>query len=63
MEFTYRGATYTAATPTADVYETAKEGLFLGARFKLKQPYANRIHRHSYQAPITLTYRGVSYTR
>lgn len=63
MELTYRGATYTAASATTKVYETDKEGVFLGARFKMKQPHVSRVHRRSYQAPVQLTYRGVNYTR
>lgn len=63
MELTYRGATYTAPSTTAEVFETKKEGIFLGAYFKIRQSHPSRVHRRSYQLPIQLTYRGVHYTR
>ena len=63
MELTYRGATYIVPSRTVESYETPHEGVFLGARFKLKKSYASRAHRRSYQKPIQLTYRGVDYSR
>ncbi len=63
MELTYRGATYIAPSTTAEVFETEKEGVFLGAHFKIKRSHPNRVHRRAYQQPIQLTYRGVHYTR
>lgn len=60
MNLTYRGTTYQATAPAIEATESNHTGVFLGARFQMKQYQVSQ--RHTTQ-PTELTYRGVSYTR
>ena len=58
MQLTFRGQSYTVATPSLNIIESQEQGTFRGCTSILKQSHTNQTE----QPAAELTYRGIRYT-